>query len=91
MAYVTITRGSPRVVPSSDGMVSPLMNRSAFMWYVLISTVAREVHLKWMLCSATWRFRLLIALAASTRRMPWVVGLSNISRIACTAAAHPAC
>ena len=54
MAYITITRESPRVVPYSDGMVSPLMNRSAFIRYVLMSTVAREGHLNWLFCRATW-------------------------------------
>ena len=70
MAYIAIARGSPCVVPSSDGMVSPLMNRSAFMQYVLMNNMARERHLNWMLCRATWRFRLLNALAASARRTP---------------------
>ena len=34
------------------------------MQYMLISTMGRDGHLDWMLCRATWQFRLLSALDA---------------------------
>ena len=74
----------------SDNNSCPSIINTGGLQYVLIRMVAISGQLNWILWRATFLFRQLKALVASTNNTPWVPSSWNISFTAWTAASQPA-
>ena len=88
---IAMAGGSPCVVPSWEGMISPPMYKLDSCLYVFIRAGTMLGQPWRMLISAVFRLRLLNVLIASTWRMAWHDGNSNTLLIAWIAASHTDC